>query len=157
MSTIAAPCRIVLAEDDDNDLRLAQRAITKSMQAVDLVVARDGREALDLLLHESAGSPDLIVTDLKMPLMNGRELIGALRNDRRYISTPIIVFTSTSEPAEVAACVKAGCTAFVQKPTEFSEYMDVVSGFIRAFANKGAPSMRMREDRRTNPVSFALN
>ena len=118
---------IVLAEDSEDDRALAFRALRRSDIAVAVQVVTDGQRALSLLLDHEAIVPNLIVLDVKMPRLSGVEVLGALRNDPRYDQVPIVMMTSSDEPADIEVSRRLGADAYVRKPVEFEEYLSLVS------------------------------
>ena len=120
--------RILLVEDDDDDAELALRALALSEVGAAVTRARDGEEALDVLLGRGAfagrGVPPaaLVLLDLKLPKVDGIEVLTRFRADARSRGVPVVVLTSSMLPADVRACYEAGASSFVVKPVEFAAH-----------------------------------
>ena len=120
--------RILLVEDDDDDAELALRALARCELGPKVVRARDGEEALDVLLgrgEAAAGTvprPSLVLLDLKLPKVDGIEVLSRFRADGRGRDVPVVVLTSSMLPADVRACYEAGANSFVVKQVEFAQH-----------------------------------
>lgn len=128
---------ILLAEDDTGDSELILAALDEFDLAVETAVVRDGAQALDYLEcrepdgERPAALPRLVLADLKMPRMNGLELIRHLREDARWNLLPVIVLTSSAEPGDIAAAYRTGANAYVVKPVEFDEFFETIRRIAR--------------------------
>ena len=121
--------RILLVEDNPDDVALTLRALRKNNFPHEVTVARDGAEALDLLLADgSAGEalPGLILLDLNLPKIDGLEVLRRLRASDRTKFIPVIVLTSSKLEEDIASAYRGGANAFVRKPVSFSEFTDAV-------------------------------
>jgi two-component system response regulator len=124
---------ILLVEDDPDDEELALLAIKNSNILNEVVVARDGVEALDYLFVKGkyAGRdpsllPQLILLDLNLPKLGGLEVLKRLRSDRLTQLIPVVVLTSSSEEEDVIASYRLGANSYVRKPVEFHRFADAV-------------------------------
>lgn len=122
---------ILLVEDDPNDVELTLRALTKHMSASHIEVARDGAEALERLLGAESPQrmetlPRLVLLDLKLPKMNGSEVLRALRGDPRTKTMPVVVLTSSREDRDISECYEIGANSYIVKPVDFSQFSEVV-------------------------------
>jgi two-component system response regulator len=117
--------RILIVEDNPDDESLTQRGLRKS--AVEVTVARDGALALEML-GVMENLPDLVLLDLKLPKIDGSEVLRQLRNDARTSKLCVVVFTSSSEPADIARCYGLGCNSYVIKPVTYEDYIEAVHG-----------------------------
>jgi two-component system, response regulator len=125
---------ILLVDDNKNDVLLAQRALKKSNLANDVVVANDGEEALDYLFCRGkyAGSdancdlPVVTLLDLKMPKVDGLEVLKQIRNNPRTKNLPVIILTSSREETDIIQSYNLGCNAYVRKPVEFNQFVEAV-------------------------------
>ena len=115
--------RILIVEDNPDDESLTQRGLRKS--AVEITVARDGALALEML-EAMENLPDLVLLDLKLPKIDGSEVLRQLRNDARTSKLCVVVFTSSSEPADIARCYGLGCNSYVIKPVTYEDYIEAV-------------------------------
>ena len=146
---VQRPLRLLLVEDTLDDERLALRALRTSGLPLAVRVARDGhraRRALGLGEARDGGrpGPDLVVSDLKLPGLDGRELLCLVRNDERLSRVPFMIFSSSNESSDVRRCLECGADAFVQKPVGYEEYLDCLHAVVRwafdGFAPRGRPS-----------------
>jgi len=117
---------ILLVEDNPNDAELTQRALRKNEVVPVLSIARDGAEALEYLLN-SRSKPKVIFLDLKLPKIDGIEVLRRVRADDRTKSIPVVVLTSSQEERDIAECYKLGVNSYVVKPVEFDEFFKTVS------------------------------
>ena len=121
------PFDILLVEDDPRDLELTMRTLQRHRIANTIQVARDGAEALELLLGEQAGPPPrLVMLDLKLPKRTGLEVLTAMRQDPRTRAVPVVVLTSTDDQPEIDACYRQGANSFVRRPVEFAAFSEAV-------------------------------
>lgn len=122
---------ILLVEDDARDEELTLRAIEKSHIANEVVVARDGVEALDYLFgtgmyadRDLSIMPQLIMLDLKLPKVNGLQVLRKLREHKETKRLPIVVFTSSSEQEDMIRSYDLGANSYVRKPVDFERFME---------------------------------
>ena len=121
------PFDILLVEDDPRDLELTMRTLQRHRIANTIQVARDGAEALELLLGKQAGPPPrLVMLDLKLPKRTGLEVLTAMRLDPRTRAVPVVVLTSTDDQPEIDSCYRQGVNSFVRKPVEFAAFSEAV-------------------------------
>lgn len=109
---------ILLVEDNPNDAELTQRALKKSDLGARLAIARDGAEALEYLLSNRP-RPKVVFLDLKLPKIDGIEVLRRVRAEERTHSLPIVVLTSSQEERDINECYKLGVNSYVVKPVEF--------------------------------------
>jgi two-component system response regulator len=121
---------ILLVEDNPDDVLLTQRAFALSGVANEIVVARDGEEALRLLLGHGApalggstGRPELVLLDLKLPKVDGIEVLRRLRADTRTRRLPVVILTSSNEERDLVATYDLGANSFVRKPVDFEQFL----------------------------------
>ena len=115
---------ILLVDDSDDDVELAQCLIRKFAPEALQSVAIDGVQALEML-HVTGGkrlAPDVILLDLKMPRLDGADVLKALRADPSTQRIPVVMFTSSNERSDVLRCYALGANSYVQKPVNFDEY-----------------------------------
>jgi CheY-like chemotaxis protein len=116
---------ILLVEDNPNDAELTQRALKKANVGGRLAIVRDGAEALDYLLSDQP-KPKVIFLDLKLPKIDGIEVLRRVREDQRTRSVPVVVLTSSQEERDVSDCYKLGANSYVVKPVEFDKFYQAV-------------------------------
>lgn len=139
--------RILLAEDDPKDVELTLAALAEHNLANEVVVARDGAEAMDYLLRRGAfalraeGNPVVVLLDLKMPKLDGHEVLKRMRADEKLKPVPVVVLTSSRESKDLEECYKHGVNAYVVKPVQFQEFVDAVKdlGVFWALINEAPP------------------
>jgi two-component system, response regulator len=124
---------ILLIEDNENDIILTRRALSKAKILNRIVVARDGVEAIKYLLGEqatpSSGNifcPALILLDINLPKINGLEVLRRLRSDERTCMCPVVILTSSREEADIIAGYKLGANSFIRKPVDFDQFVEAV-------------------------------
>ena len=115
--------RILIVEDNPDDESLTQRGLRNS--SAEIEVARDGALALEALAAMER-LPDLVLLDLKLPKIDGSEVLRQLRSDARTSRLCVVVFTSSSEPADIARCYALGCNSYVIKPVTYENYIEAV-------------------------------
>ncbi|HEY5994107.1 MAG TPA: response regulator [Gallionellaceae bacterium] len=125
---------ILLVEDNPTDAELAMRALKKSNLANKLVWVKDGAEALDFVFATGAyanrsgkSEPKVILLDLRLPKVDGMEVLRRIKSDERTRSIPVVVLTSSKEDRDVAESYRLGVNSFISKPVEFDEFAKVVS------------------------------
>ena len=135
---------ILLVEDNPNDAELTIRALKKRNLANHLVWLKDGAEALEFLFRtgpfesRSQGQPKLILLDLKMPKVNGIEVLRRVKEDEYLRTIPVVVMTSSHEDQDIAESYRLGVNSYLVKPVEFGEFQEVASnaGFYWLLINK---------------------
>ena len=139
--------RIVLAEDNPNDVELTLAALSEINLANEVVVVRDGAEALDYLFRRNqyagraAGNPAVLLLDLKMPKVDGLDVLRALKADEAMKTIPIVMLTSSREEQDLISSYKLGVNAYVVKPVDFRAFIDAVRqlGVFWAVINEPPP------------------
>jgi two-component system, response regulator len=120
---------ILLIEDNPDDRDLTIRALRKNNILNPVIVARDGAEALTLLFGDDQrdqGNPALILLDLKMPKVDGLEVLRRIRADERTRIVPVLILTSSNEEKDIRTAYNLGANGYVRKPIEFSEFSESV-------------------------------
>jgi len=117
---------ILLVEDNPNDAELTQRALRKTGLGAALMIVRDGAEALEYLFSSKRAKPRVVFLDLKLPKIDGIEVLRRIRSDERTHGTPVIVLTSSQEERDISECYKLGVNSYVVKPVEFDEFYKTV-------------------------------
>jgi CheY-like chemotaxis protein len=122
--------RVLLVEDRPADVRLTQRAIKKGGYQVELEVATNGREAMDRLLKldgfAGLATPDLVLLDWMMPLMNGHEVLQAMRREPTLRRIPVVVLTTSRSEGDVHTAYDEGCNAYLTKPVDPNEFQRTI-------------------------------
>ena len=118
--------RIVLVEDNPDDQALTLRALKKQNIANEIVVLADGVEALDYLLSPDNPLPHLILLDLKLPKVDGLQVLRALRGDARTQLLPVVVLTSSDEDRDVIEGYRLGANSYIRKPVDFNQFTEAV-------------------------------
>ena len=123
--------RVLLVEDNADDEALTVRALRKLDPTCVVEVARDGQQAVDYLTTEGSACPDLILLDLKLPKLNGIEVLRHARANVRMRTVPTVMLTSSDEPSDLMGSYEAGASGFVRKPVGYEEYVEVVRALGR--------------------------
>lgn len=129
--SLPQPVRILLADDDPDDRRLIQEALTAIHFASHLHVVEDGEELLAFLRHagkyaENSPTPNLILLDVNMPRMNGWEALRVIKSDVQLRHIPVVVLAAGGEPDQVAQTYRLGGTSFIAKPQTFEALSEVL-------------------------------
>jgi chemotaxis family two-component system response regulator Rcp1 len=124
---------LLLVEDSSADIKITQRALQETGTSVELVVLRDGQEAVDYLLcanqlQRPGGwrRPDLILLDLNLPRLSGREVLGQIRACKPLRLIPVVVLTTSRRTEEIRDLYAAGANTYIEKPQEFQRFVDVL-------------------------------
>ena len=127
---------ILLVEDDPADAELTMLSLRKEGLANRIVVARDGAEALDFLFCRGEFSarsfqapPRLVLLDLKLPRLSGREVLRAIKSDERTRAIPVIVLSSSNQDRDLVDCYQLGVNSFIQKPVDLNKFQETVRQF----------------------------
>jgi CheY-like chemotaxis protein len=139
--------RILLVEDDPRDVELILESLGDYNLANEVVVARDGEEALDYLYHRENfkarpnGNPAVVLLDLKLPKVNGMEVLRQIRSDNKLKMMPVVILTSSREEKDWVESYKLGVNAYVVKPVDFHEFVKAVKdvGAFWAVVNEPPP------------------
>jgi two-component system response regulator len=121
---------ILLVEDNQDDVDLTLRAFERSQVANEIVVVRDGEEALDWLFSRGPHAarspvvPQVILLDIKLPKIDGLEVLAAIRADPRTSRLPVVVLTSSGEERDLVQSYDLGANSFVRKPVDFGQFID---------------------------------
>ncbi|HYF42390.1 MAG TPA: response regulator [Ramlibacter sp.] len=146
---------ILLVEDDKRDLELTLVALERSQLANEVIVVRDGAQALDYLLREgdfrnrADGNPAVVLLDLKLPKVNGLEVLQTVRGTASLRSIPVVMLTSSQEESDVLKSYELGVNAYVVKPVEFKQFVAAIAdlGVFWAVLNEPPPGS-MKASRR---------
>jgi CheY-like chemotaxis protein len=124
------PKDILLVEDNSDDIELTVMALKEAKITNPVVVARDGVEALDYLFgtgahagRDSAVQPVVVLLDIKLPMLNGIDVLKRMRADERTRRTPVVMLTSSTEQADIARTYDLGANSYVRKPVEFENFV----------------------------------
>jgi CheY-like chemotaxis protein len=139
--------RILLVEDDPKDVELTLTALEEYNLANEVVVARDGEEALDYLYSRgnfttrSGDNPAVLLLDLKLPKVNGLEVLQQVKTDEKLKMIPVVVLTSSHEEKDMVASYALGVNAYVVKPVDFHEFVNAIKelGVFWAVINEPPP------------------
>ena len=121
---------ILLVEDNPNDVEITRRALEKGRVMNELIVARDGQEALDILFAAANGEarrPGLILLDLNLPKVDGREVLAKVKADPKLKRIPVVVLTVSTREEDIVRTYDLGVNTFITKPVGFEEFMKVVT------------------------------
>jgi len=126
------PITIVLAEDDDGHATLVERNLRRAGFLNNFLRARDGQEALDLLTgvgdftDKRPKGPLLLVLDLKMPRLDGIEVLRRLKSLPNLARIPVIMLTTTDDPREIEKCYELGCSVYILKPIDYEAFIEAI-------------------------------
>lgn len=132
MNTRRLPPRVLLVEDNADDIELTRRALQRCGRQIDLRVAGDGQAALELLSAQPAECPpDLVLLDLKLPRLGGLDLLTRLRAAPATKAIPVVVLTTSLEEHDLAEAYRRGANSYLRKPVSFEEFTAMVRDLIR--------------------------
>jgi two-component system, chemotaxis family, response regulator Rcp1 len=150
---LAARLRILVVDDNEDEIVLLRTAFKMSRLPFTLHHVKDGLDCM-AFLHKDAPwtdvpTPDLILLDLNMPRMNGAQVMAAITEDAKLRELPMIVFSTSSTPDEIAQMYRLGCTSFIVKPVAFDRLMEVVRSLVNYWftvaALPGEPTTRKEQ------------
>ena len=138
---------ILLVEDDPKDIELTLEALAEYNLSNKIVIARDGVDALDYLYRRgrfaerTGGNPVVMLLDLKMPRLDGVEVLKRIKSDEQLRVVPVVVLTSSRESRDLQECYKLGVNAYVVKPVRFAEFIEAIKqiGVFWALLNEPPP------------------
>lgn len=151
---------ILLVEDNPRDLDLSLRALARTNLANEVVVARDGEEAWEYLAREGRfanrprGNPAVVLLDLKLPKLDGVQVLDRVRNHPEMEQLPVVMLTTSREQTDVARSYALGVNAYVVKPFDFTEFLEAIRelGVFWAVLNEPPPgSYRLKPNRTATP------
>ncbi|HXD00198.1 MAG TPA: response regulator [Verrucomicrobiae bacterium] len=139
--------RILLVEDSEKDIELALAALGEHNLANEVIVVRDGAEALDFLFRRgefadrTPGLPVVVLLDLKMPKVDGLDVLKQVKNDPELKRIPVVMMTSSREEQDLVKSYALGANAYVVKPVDFQQFVDSIKqiGFFWAILNEPPP------------------
>jgi two-component system, response regulator len=140
---------ILLVEDNPDDEKLTVRALKKNNIVNDVAIARDGIEALDYLFctgahtgRDASALPALVLLDLKLPKMDGQEVLRRIRADERTKRLPVVILTSSKEEQDLMNGYNGGANSYIRKPVDFTQFTEVVRqlGLYWLVLNETAPA-----------------
>lgn len=142
--------RILLAEDNPNDVELTLEALAQHNLANEVDVVNDGAEALDYLYRRnkyegrSNGDPAVVLLDLKMPKVDGLEVLKTIKSDPQLRTIPVVILTSSREETDLVRSYELGVNAFVVKPVDFTQFVESVRqvGMFWAIINEPPPKKK---------------
>jgi CheY-like chemotaxis protein len=140
---------IALVEDNPDDEALTMRALKKNGIANEIRILRDGVEALAFLLSPDNALPQLVLLDLKLPRMDGLEVLKKLRSEPRTRLLPIVILTSSSEERDLVEGYRLGANSYVRKPVDFEQFSEAVRqlGLYWLVLNESPPLVDAPDDR----------
>ena len=139
--------RILLAEDSPQDVEMTLEALSQHHLINEIVVVNDGEQALDYLFcrgrfaSRAIGNPVVVLLDLKMPKVDGLEVLRAIKSDQQLRTTPVVMLTSSREEQDVVQSYRLGINAYVVKPVDFHSFIEAVKqlGAFWAIHNEPPP------------------
>ena len=130
------PINILLVEDNEADVKITLRAFAKAKLKNTIYVINDGQEALDFVQHkgkyqdrERFPRPDLILLDIKLPKLDGFQVLQNLKKDLQYSSIPVIMLTSSKNEEDIAKSYKNGAASFIPKSVNYNDFVKIIEGF----------------------------
>lgn len=124
---------IVIAEDDEGHANLIMRNLKRVGVANTILHFKDGQETLDFLFrrgdgpHRQIGTPYLLLLDIRMPKVDGTEVLRQIKQDSELCKIPVVMITTTDDPREVENCHKLGCSNYVAKPVDYDQFVEAIT------------------------------
>lgn len=118
---------ILLVEDNGDDAELAVRALRTHNVTENILHVRDGQEAIDYIFHPGTVPPKLILLDIKMPVVDGVQVLKQIKSDAEKKLIPVVMLTTSMEGPDILQCYRLGVNAYIVKPVEYEKFMHVVS------------------------------
>jgi two-component system, response regulator len=149
-----SPVDILLVEDNPDDIDLTLYALKRNNLANSVHIVRDGEEALDFIFCRGAylerkfdDPPKVVLLDLKLPKVDGLEVLRAVKNDRRTKAVPIVVMTSSKEQRDMVEGYHLGVNSYIQKPVDFDEFRSLIKslGFYWLVVNQPPPKQAFQD------------
>ena len=140
-----APARILLAEDSPQDVEMTLAAFAEHKLSNEIVVVNDGEQALDYLFsrgrfeNRASGNPILVLLDLKMPKVDGLEVLRQIKADETLRTTPVVMLTSSQDERDVRGSYQSGANAYVVKPVEFRRFTSILNDLVTFWLNINHP------------------
>jgi len=139
---------ILLVEDNPDDVTLTLRAFKKNNISNDVIVATDGEQALEYLQPADGREglrPSIVLLDIKLPKVDGLQVLRQIRADERTASLPVIVLTTSNEERDIVESYRLGANSYVRKPVVFSEFLDAarILGLYWLLVNENMPSRHL--------------
>jgi CheY-like chemotaxis protein len=139
--------RILLAEDDPNDIELTLAGLAETNLANEVIVVRDGIEALDYLNssgkfeNRPTGNPAIVLLDIKMPRLDGLEVLKQMKSNEKFKKIPVVLLTSSRDDKDLLKGYEFGCNAYVVKPVQFQDFVSAIKelGIFWAVINEPPP------------------
>ncbi len=135
---------ILLVEDNADDVALTQIAFKKCRIAYNLIVTRDGEEALEFIFcrgrftdRDPEDNPAVIILDLKLPYIDGLDVLRSIRENRRTSQVPVVILSSSNSEKETQESYALGATRYFRKPTDFSQFLDLIQQIKIAWLDNG--------------------
>jgi two-component system response regulator len=119
--------RVLLVEDNPDDLELARLAFARGHVASAVDVARDGAEALEYLFAAGAEPPQVVLLDIKLPLVDGIDVLRRVKADPRTRHIPVVMLTSSAQDRDLHACYELGANSYIVKPVDMEQFMAAVN------------------------------
>ncbi|MDB6037244.1 MAG: response regulator receiver protein [Verrucomicrobiales bacterium] len=131
--TTSRPAEILLVEDNDNDVELTREGFKQSKLVVNLHHAKDGEECMAFLRKEGkfadVPSPDIILLDLNMPRMDGREVLAEISKDDSLRHLPVVILTTSQEEQEILKMYQLRCSSYIVKPVDLNQFIRAIQSF----------------------------
>ena len=124
---------ILLVEDNPDDVELTTLAFKKNNFANEIIVVEDGQEAIDFLLSDDSevlkkqGYPELILLDLKLPKIDGHEVLKRIKSEKKTRRIPVVILTSSQEEEDIIKGYNLGANSYVRKPVDYKDFVEVVN------------------------------
>jgi CheY-like chemotaxis protein len=138
---------ILLVEDNPDDIALTRRALERNNSANEIIVAHDGAEALDYLFASERNArmmPTVVLLDLKLPKVDGLEVLARIRSDERTKFLPVVILSLSNEEKDILQCYRLGANSYIRKPVDFVRFSDAMQQFGRYWLHLNEPPVKIK-------------
>lgn len=122
------PVQVLLVDDSPDDVLIAQRAFRASRVVNELSIARDGQEAVEVL-HRASNPPELVLLDIKLPRINGHDVLRQVRADEMFAALPVVMLSASQRQEDVVESYRLGANSYIQKPVAFGRFQEILEIF----------------------------
>ena len=134
---VVAPIRILLVEDNPADVYLIEEALRTHGVQFEMKWLRDGEQALELLTEDGLGAPDLVLLDLNLPRVDGKEVLTRIRQTPHLAAVPVAIMTSSDSPQDRREMADLGASCYIKKPPTLDEFLEVGGVIKNLLATRG--------------------
>ncbi|MFO8010469.1 MAG: response regulator [Dehalococcoidia bacterium] len=143
---------IILAEDDEGHASLITRNLKKALDSVEIIRFKNGQQTMDFLLGEDherriqSGRFYIVLLDIRLPKIDGVEVLRRMKNEPDLAGIPVIVLSTTEDPAQVKECHELGCSLYINKPVDYNKFVETIKQLGKFIMSMEAPPLEQAPD-----------